>query len=119
MEGHTGSLPGACRERRPLPLGPLLDSERDKEKSRSVGEETHQEARPWPSLLPPAFLPWLLSAEGKRMLGWVTGVLGLQGNIRGWGGMDGPWFLTIASVPVTSSHLRGREEAWLGRRTLT
>ena len=25
-----------------------------------------------------------------------------------------PWFLTIASVPITSSHLRGREEAWLG-----
>lgn len=25
-----------------------------------------------------------------------------------------PRFLTIASVPVTSSHLRGREEAWLG-----
>lgn len=51
-----------------------------------MGEETHQEARPRPSLLPPAFLPRLWAAEGKRILGWVAGVLGLQGTSGGWGG---------------------------------
>lgn len=38
---------------------------------------------PWPGLLPPALLLPIQAAQGtKRLLGWVAGVLALQGNIR-------------------------------------
>lgn len=110
-EGHTGACDGISRRGQPQSFRTTShrcqpsESERDTELE-SLRKRGLDCTTPGPGPHPaiPGF------QERKRLLGWVSGLAeALCGGETSEGGPPG--FLTIACVPVTSSHLRGRGEA--------
>lgn len=120
LEGRARSLPRARREDQLLPprtmplCRPKVPILREVETLRPTGRGASLGAAqpPWPDFLHPAPPITPRCCRGKEEASGM-GHWG-AGPCRGTSKGGQPRFLTIASMPITSSHLRGREEAWEG-----